>query len=190
MIVYNREPANRSTNPSSQVHCTIPLFRPNASANEIALATHQEVINSTVVYGVVIENAAGYPPIYRPGVDGINGAFNNMSGEAPGVARIDVSSDGCKLRWEAEVRIKSVPVLSTATGLYYGYTQDEELALKGEYVWYAVALDWESGKEVWRVKTGAGGTFNDNFYPAAITREGDFWQSVLGGVVVVKDGGK
>ena len=184
LIVYNLAPATTSTGNLSQVHCTIPLFQPGASANEIGPAIHWD----GTTWSIVIENAWAFPPTYRPGVDDINGAFNNMTGMAPGIVRIDVDSQGCRTRWEAALRVKSVPVLSTATGLYYGYTQDADLAVAGQYAWYAVALDWETGEEVWRIKTGAGGTYNDNFYPGTLGPEGEFYQGILGGYVIVRDG--
>ena len=182
LIVYSLASASASSN-DLQTHCTVPLFQKGASANEIAPAVHKEGSS----YGVAIENGWHFPPLYKPGED-INGAFNNMTGMTPGVQRIDVNATGCETRWETPVRIKSVPVLSTETGLYYGYTQDEDLAVQGQYAWYVVAIDWDSGEEAWRVKTGAGGTFNDNFYPGALGPDGAFYQGVIGGVAVVRDG--
>ncbi len=74
--------------------------------------------------------------------------------------------------------------LSTENGLVYAYAQDEELALQGEWVWYAVAIDFATGKEVWRMRTRTGGNFNDNFQASTLSPDGRFIQ---GGVVVVSD---
>ena len=70
----------------------------------------------------------------------------------------------------------SVPVLSLKTGLVYGYTQDEDSAKSGNWVWYIVAIDWASGDEVWRVRTGAGGLWNDGYLPGAIGPDATFYQ--------------
>jgi hypothetical protein len=55
------------------------------------------------------------------------------------------------------------------------------------YEWYAIALDWRTGEEVWRVRAGAGGTFNDNYLPGSISPDGIFFQGVFQGVVRVRD---
>lgn len=109
---------------------------------------------------------------------------------SPGVARINVTSDGkCELAWEVEdLRIQSVPIISTKNSLVYGYTQSVKDSLYGNWVWYVVVLDWETGKEMWRVRTGAGGTYNDDYEPGALGPDGSFFQSVIGGVIRVRDG--
>ena len=170
--------------PNKQLLCTVPLFRPNASATDNAALSHFNGEN----YAVVIQNTYNTPPRFLGGGD-VNGGFNNMTDMPGGIVRVDVFPENgtCEVRWETPIRIKSVAVLSTATGLVYGWAQDEELAVEGEYVWYAVAMDWDSGEVVWRERVGAGGTFNDNFLPGSLGPRGEFYQGVVGGVVVVKD---
>jgi outer membrane protein assembly factor BamB len=85
------------------------------------------------------------------------------------------------------VRIKSVPFLSTATGLIYAYTQDPTLAAQGEYVWYFIALDSETGNVAWQIRTGAGGTYNDSYEPGSLGPDGTFYQTLPTGIVSVKD---
>ena len=72
------------------------------------------------------------PPIYRSG--DINGTFNNMTRMSPGGLLVEIPSQGdeCKIRWEKYIRMTSVPILSTQTGLLYGYGQDTKLADTGE----------------------------------------------------------
>lgn len=50
------------------------------------------------------------------------------------------------------------------------------------------AIGFESGKEVWKVRTGAGGTFSNHFLPPVLTSDGGAGQSVVGGFVKVMDG--
>ncbi|MFI1213509.1 hypothetical protein ACH4UV_38745 [Streptomyces sp. NPDC020802] len=84
--------------------------------------------------------------------------------------------------------MKAIPVLSTETGLVYGYGQDPELAADGTYVWYAQAMDFRTGKTVWKKRVGAGGNFNDRWLVGTLGPDGTFYQAVHDGVVAVKDG--
>ena len=82
-----------------------------------------------------------------------------MDGMTPGVERVDANpggSSGCTAQWDTPIRIKSVPFLSTQTGLIYGYTQDPRLAAEGQYVWLR-RLNFHNGAVQWQVLAGAGG---------------------------------
>lgn len=167
--------------------CRVPIFSRNAGANDIRPTVHFDGQS----YSIVVLNTYNGPLLFsgrEPGFN-INGAFNNMSGMPGGVVRVDVSLDGskCRVRWTSDLTMKAVPILSTATGLLYGYVQDRELASQGKYVWYTVALDWQTGEEIWRVKVGGGGVFNDNFRAASLGPDGRFYQGVFGGTAIVKD---
>ena len=168
-----------------QAACSVPLFQPGASATDIGALAHFDGNE----YGVVVLNDYNTPPVYFGG-GSINGAFNNMSVMAPGATRVTVAGDGsrCEIGWNTDIRIKSVPVLSTKTGLIYGYTQNATLADQGQYVWYAVALNYTSGAVEWEVRTGAGGTYNDDYLPGTLGPDGTFYQGVIDGVVRIKDG--
>ncbi|GES64770.1 hypothetical protein ATEIFO6365_0009025900 [Aspergillus terreus] len=162
LVIYHQE--KQTDGP--QTVCKVPIFQPGKSNIDIApLAHHQGG-----TYGVFLCNDYNAPPLYY--VDsGLNGDFNNLTQMEPGI-----------------IKINSVPVLSTKSGLVYGYTQAVELTKYGQYTWYVVAVDWETGKEVWRLRTGTGGTFNDDYQPGAIGPDGSFYQGVIGGVQ--KDHGK
>ncbi|KAJ5827882.1 hypothetical protein N7447_004645 [Penicillium robsamsonii] len=69
---------------------------------------------------------------------------------APGVIRVDVTADdsSCKIAWDHDLSVQSAPILSTQNGLVYGYTQSVGASLRGLYEWYALAFDWQIGKEV------------------------------------------
>ena len=138
---------------------------------------------------MVALNDFGAPPFEAQPADD-NGAFNDMNQMAPGVEKLDVAAGGgtCPVQWSTNVRIKSVPVLSTATGLLYGYTQDPQLAAAGTYVWYFTALDYRTGKVVWQVRSGAGGSYNDDYKAATIGSDGTLYQGILGGIATLKDG--
>ncbi|TVY39644.1 hypothetical protein LSUB1_G004497 [Lachnellula subtilissima] len=173
----------------TQLLCKVPIFAPGTSAVDVGSIGHA----SEHGYSVVLFNDYNAPPIY-PSANAtaadINGAFNNMTTMAAGGVRVDIPLSGsdCKTTWEKDIRMKSVPVLSTKTGLLYGYEQDIEDAENGQWVWYVTARNWETGDLVWKVQTGAGGNFNDDFQGNAIGRDGTLYQGVVGGIVVLKDG--
>jgi hypothetical protein len=166
----------------------VPIFSPGASAVNNALVN---AFDGTA-NGLVALSDCNASQIYE-GTGNINGAFNNMTALFPGLTRVDVvpQENGgakCSVKWDAPVRSYSVPVMSLQFGLLYVWTQGASLALNGEYMWYAVALDFATGNEAWRVRAGSGGTFNDNYLPGTLGPDGSFIQGVSGGLVVVKDG--
>jgi len=170
---------------SSRLVCSVPLFTPGASAAEIGPIGHEQGAEDDVV----VLNAYNYPPLDLNPTD-INGSYNDMSQMTPGAERITVNpgGKGCEVRWNTPIRMKSVPTLSTSTGLIYGYTQDANLAKEGIYVWYLVALDFQTGNEVWRVRAGAGGTYNDSYLAASLGPDGTLYEGVQDGTVMLKDG--
>jgi hypothetical protein len=182
LLVYRQQTAAPG---ESQLVCSTPLFSAGASANDIGLVGEDEGDH----YSVTVLNDYDAPQFQAAPSD-VNGAFNNMNQMAPGVEKLAVPNSGgaCPTQWTAPVRIKSVPVLSTATGLLYGYTQDPELAADGTYVWYFTALDYRTGAVVWQVRAGGGGTYNDDYKAAAIGPDGTLYQGILGGVATLKDG--
>jgi hypothetical protein len=173
----------------TQLLCKVPLFAPGASACDIGSISHA----SENGYSVMLLNDYNAPPIYpsanAPTAD-INGAFSNMTQMTAGGVRVDIPLTGsdCIIAWDKDIRMNSVPTLSTKTGLLYGYEQNLEDASDGEWVWYVTARDWQTGELVWKVQTGAGGTFNDDFEGNAIGMDGRLYQGVVGGIVVLKDG--
>ncbi|KAH8888151.1 hypothetical protein GQ53DRAFT_795976 [Thozetella sp. PMI_491] len=185
LLVYHQSAQAGSM---QQLACSVPLFEPGASANDLAVTVHFDGEK----YGVIVLNDYDGPHImleYGAEFD-VNGGWNDMSKMAPGIVRVDVSPDGqtCQVAWDIEMAMKAVPVLSITTGLLYGYLQDTVLSAEGEYIWYLVAIDWVSGAVVWQQRMGAGGTYNDNWAGGTVGPDGTFYQSVIGGVVMARDG--
>ncbi|CAM1508903.1 Fc.00g026420.m01.CDS01 [Cosmosporella sp. VM-42] len=183
---------------SDQLVCSTPIFRPGAGNNDVGLLVHLDYLtshgehHSRGTFGLVAFNNFNATPLYTPEKDTINGAdWNDLGGIAAETVRVDVSEDGstCGVKWDVPICIPSVPILSVPTGLIYGYTQDTALARDGEYLyeWYAIALDWRTGEEVWRVRTGAGGMLNDNYLPGSLGPDGSFFQGVFQGLVRIRD---
>ncbi len=73
------------------------------------------------------------------------------------------------------------------TGLVYGYTEDEARAAGGSYVWYFVAVDYRTGRVVWRQRAGAGSTKNDDGEPTVAGANGVLYQTVPLGLVWMRD---
>ncbi|MBS2547928.1 hypothetical protein KGQ19_13745 [Catenulispora sp. NL8] len=182
LLVYRQGAAG---NGESQLVCGTPLFSAGASANDVGLVGEDQGGR----YSVIVQNDFDAPQFQAAPSD-VNGAFNNMDQMAPGVEKLAVPGAGgtCPKQWTAPVRVKSVPVLSTATGLLYGYTQDPSLAADGTYVWYFTALDYCTGAVVWRVRAGGGGSYNDDYKAATLGPDGTLYQGILGGVATLRDG--
>jgi len=185
LLIYHQ---GTQSSQESQLLCKVPLFAPGASACDIGSIGHA----SKDGFSAFLLNNYNVPPIYpsvnAPATD-INGAFNNQTQMAAGGVRVDIPLTGsdCKIAWDKDIRMKSVPILSTKTGLLYGYEQNSEDASDGEWVWYVTARDWQTGELVWKVQTGAGGTFNDDFEGNVIGMDGRLYQGVVGGIVVLED---
>ncbi|WP_284745970.1 hypothetical protein [Amycolatopsis sp. RTGN1] len=179
LLVYRQPPAPAGR---SQLVCRVPLFSPGASANDIGLVGTQTGDEDSVL---VLNNDNA--PAFQAAPADVNGAFNAMTAMSPGVEKVSVAAggSGCPVNWNTPLRVKSVPVLSTATGLVYGYTQDSDLAAGGIYAWYFVAVDYRTGSVVWRVRAGGGGTFNDDYKAATLGPDGTLYQGVLGGVAML-----
>jgi hypothetical protein len=175
--------------------CTVPIFTPGASAVENAMVAYWD---GGSTYSVVANNFFNAPSAFQaftgkawPLPDAVlNFPINNLTQLAPGMVRVDFDEEtmSCSSRWTNwDLRTHVAPILSTRTGLLYVSTQDFDLAVKGNYQYYLAAFDFDSGKEVWRVRQGAGGSFLATL-PPMLTRDGGVGQCVMRGFVKVTDG--
>ena len=104
------------------------------------------------------------------------------------IERVDVRRDGrgCRKIWHSdEIAPSVVPKLSLETGLVYTYTkpprQDETDA------WYFTALDFCSGRTVYRGLAGRGLEYNNNFAPVTLGPDGSAYVGALGGLIRLHD---
>ena len=168
VVVYRRQARLRKK--PRQV-CAVPVFKQGASSTD----------QSLIVAGrsIVTENNYGYT--------GPTSTENGATTE-PGIWRVDVRADkrGCRVVWRNdEVRApSSVPKLNLSNGLVYAY----EKPAGDADLWYLTALDFRTGKRVFRRLTGEGLGFNDNFSPVTFGPDGTFYSGVLGGMVSLRDG--
>jgi hypothetical protein len=143
--------------------CQVPVFHKGASDTE----------NSLIVAGrsIVVENNYGYVLAQT-----VNGKLTE-----PGLARVDVKRNGrgCRLKWwnRTERAPSVVPKLSLATGLVYTYTKDPDGSRDS---WYWTALDFRTGRTVWKRLAGTGPLYNNHY--AGIALGPDRRSAYLGGV--------
>jgi hypothetical protein len=150
--------------------CEAPVFEKGASATD----------QSLIVAGnsIIAENNYGH-----------TGPLSVMDGAttAPGIERVDLGRDGrCRSVWRSqEIAPSVVPKLSLETGLVYTYTkpprEDQTDA------WYFTALDFCTGRTVYRQLAGTGLGYNNNFAPVTLGADGSAYVGVIGGLVRLAD---
>lgn len=162
LVIYGRYPNQRKV-------CEVPLFESGASATE----------NSMIAFNnsVIIENNAGFTNAHQ---------HKDYSRIAPGLMRIDVSPSGdhCEVVWHKNIVIPSVvSKLSSTTGLVYTYTFETQA--DGSNDWYLVGLDYQSGDEAFRIHTGNGKAYNNNFSPITLAADGTVYIGSTRGLISV-----
>jgi outer membrane protein assembly factor BamB len=170
-ITDNADPMNVVvfTRSGRQV-CKQPVFEKGASD------TDQSLIAAGRSF--VVENNYGY-----------SGPAATEGGKTstPGLERVDVARDlkSCRKVWHSdEIAPSVVPKLSVPNGLVYTYTKPA--GFTGD-PWYFTALDFRTGKTVYKTQVGAGLGFNNNYAPVTIGADGTAYVGTLGGLVGVRD---
>ena len=105
----------------------------------------------------------------------------------PGLERVDIKSNGtgCRKVWHTdEIAPSVVPKASLATGLVYTYTKPGG---DSSDPWYFTALDFRTGKTIYKFHAGSGLGFNNNYAPVTLGPDGSGYVGVLGGLVRVFD---
>ncbi len=169
VVVMRRD--RRLPRGTRRVVCEQPVFRKGAGATE----------NSIIATGhsMIVENNYGYfpPP----------DATSNGKTTRPGVARVDIKRGGrgCETVWtSSEISPSTVPKMSLATGLIYIYTKPKGMP----DAWYLTAVDFWTGKTVWRRLIGTGTLFNVHYAGITISPSGVLYSGVLGGTIGVSGG--
>ena len=151
--------------------CRVPVFARGASADE----------NSIIVAGgaMIAENNYGYKD---------PSAVTGGQVTSPGFARVDLlpGGRGCRKVWENDTESAPTVVtkLSLATGLIYTYTKEPG----SSDPWYWTALDFRTGRVVWKVYAGSGLGFNNNYAGIALGPNHEEYLGALGGVLALRDG--
>jgi hypothetical protein len=168
VVVYRRE---ASVSGPREI-CRHPVFEAGASATDNSLITAGS--------SIVVENNHGY-----------TGPAATQGGRstAPGIERIDfdVAARRCTRVWRSDERAPTVvPKLSLPNGLVYAYTKDPQPP-GGDDLWYLAALDFRTGRTVYKVLAGEGLGFNNNYAPISLGPDGSAYVGVLGGLVRLAD---
>jgi hypothetical protein len=169
VVVYRRARKVRG----SRVTCKQPVFSKGASATDQSLIAARN--------SIVVENNYGHgsPQSVRGGMT-----------TAPGIERVDLRAkgNGCHRVWHSnEIAPSVVPKLSVETGLVYTYTKPPRS--DGRDPWYFTALDFCTGRTVYRRLAGTGLGYNNNFAPVTLGPDGSAYVGALGGLIRLFDSG-
>ena len=165
VVVYKRAAQVDGT----RLVCKVPVFAKGASD------TDQSLIATPT--SIVTENNYGYA---NPA------AVQNGQTTTPGLERIDVDAGGCRKVWHSdEVAPSVVPKLSLANGIVYTYTKPA--SAEREDGWYLTALDFATGKTLWKALAGEGLGYNNNYAPVTLGPDASAYVGVLGGLVRLAD---
>ena len=151
--------------------CRVPLFRDGHSVTDNSMVA----INRSII----IENNAGYTHAR---------AQHDWENAGGGITRVDIREDesGCDTVWESDEHSTSVvPKLSLGNGLVYFYTFNP--LDNGENAWYLTALDFETGDTVFKILTGAGRNFDNNWAPITLAPDGTAYVGTSVGIVAIWD---
>ncbi|MBV9309990.1 MAG: hypothetical protein JOZ73_04120 [Solirubrobacterales bacterium] len=151
--------------------CKVPIFSRGSSADE----------NSIIVAGraMIAENNYGY-----------NDPSSITGGKltAPGFVRVDLNKNGrgCHKVWtnSSERAPTVVSKLDLANGLIYTYTKDPGK----DDPWYWTALDFRTGRTVFKKLAGTGNLgYNNNYAGIAVGPNGSAYLGTIGGIIALKD---
>jgi hypothetical protein len=148
--------------------CSAPAFSAGASDTDQSLIA--------VGDSFIVENNYGYSG---------PAAVEQGRTTTPGLERVDVVNGTCRKVWHSdEIAPTVVPKASLANGLVYTYTHP---AGDRSDPWYFTALDWRTGKTVYKFRAGSGLGFNNNYAPVTIGPDGSAYIGTLGGLALVRD---
>ena len=165
-IVHRHRHRHRVT--LSRMVCRVPIFARGQSADENSLIS--------VGRSMVAENNYGYS------------SPTSLTGTVttPGFVRVDINpnGNGCHTVWvnTTESAPTVVSKLALANGLIYTYTTDTN----GD--WYWTALDFRTGRVVYKALAGSGPLYNNNYAGISISPSGAEYLGTLGGIVAMRDG--
>lgn len=156
---------------SERLVCRVPLF----------IDAHSAAENSMIAFNrsVIIENNAGYISVF---------AENDWSSAGGGINRIDVREDasGCDIIWQSKERAPSVvPKLALSTGVayFYSFLQGQD----GTIAWYLMGLDYSTGKTLFKIHTGNGKNFDNNWAPITLATDGTAYIGTSKGLLAIFD---
>lgn len=162
-----------------QVVCGLPVFGDDESCTENSLIGVQHTDGT---YSAIVENNYGAANM-------LTTTLGNTT--VGGVTRVHVVPDGsggftCHEEWtSSEISCTPVPKMSLANGLVYLYTKPKTALIDQ---WYFTAVDFATGRTVYRVLTGTGLNYNNNWAPITLGPDGGTaYVGCLGGLISIRD---
>ena len=168
LVVYHRQQSFAG----ERKVCSIPLFDQGHSVTDNSMIA--------IDRSILIENNAGYRSAYEQ---------QEWAQAGGGIMRIDVREDasGCDVVWHSREHSPSVvPKLSAGNGLAYFYNFVPQA--NGQNAWYLMALDFETGKTQFKILTGIGSNFDNNWAPLTLAPDGTAYVGTFKGLVAIWDG--
>lgn len=168
LLVYKRLGKH---NQDERLICSVPIFDEGHSVTD----------NSMIAIGrsIIVENNAGF----------INAMDQtDWSNAGGGIVRVDVREDesGCDIIWtSAERSPSSVPKLSLANGVAYFYTYKNRPS--GVNDWYLMGLDYRTGATLFKLYTGSGGNYDNNWSPITLAPDGTAYVGTTKGIIAIWD---
>jgi len=167
----------------------LPVFQEGQSTTENAMPGLIREGPNGLEYSLVIENNYGLlrTNLFQPG-----GCCGESAG---GLVRVDLVPDGqggysCEEIWtSSENSCSTVPKLSLSSGLVYLYTYVRPAdTTSDKYQYYFTAIDFETGKTIFRVPVGVGMWYFDMGAPITLGPDGGTaYIGTLGGLVRMAD---
>ncbi|HSU01589.1 MAG TPA: hypothetical protein VLK03_03490 [Nocardioides sp.] len=152
-----------------RVICRQPVFEAGESATTSDLAP--------LGTGVVVTNNHGYASP-RSTLLGFTSSH--------GIARVDLVEGACVERWSSDaVAPGSGVTASRPQGLLYAATKRPSVL--GVSAWYLTAIDAETGRSMWSVRTGTGLLSGSDRSRVLLGASGTAWLGTLSGLVRVSD---
>jgi hypothetical protein len=164
--------------------CSAPVFARGASATDNSLiGTNRSLIaENNYGYQISLTNLSG--GVTEPGLTRIDVVKKKAKKGRKGKRRTGPAKFRCRQVWLSSERAPSVvPKLSLANGLVYTYTHAPRS--DGIDAWYLTALDFRTGRTVYRRLAGTGFGFNNNYAPVTLGPDSTAYVGVLGGVVAL-----
>ncbi|MDE0759147.1 MAG: hypothetical protein OSB45_13390 [Pseudomonadales bacterium] len=167
LLVYRRQLGASS----ERLVCKVPLFSEGHSAAE----------NSMIAFNrsIILENNAGYTSVFGE---------HDWATAGGGIVRVDVreNESGCDIIWQSSERAPSVvPKLALSTGIAYFYNFMP--AEDGTIAWYLMGLDYVTGETLFKIHTGNGKNFDNNWAPITLGSDGTAYVGTSKGLLAIYD---
>jgi hypothetical protein len=162
--------------------CRAPVFGKGAGSTDNSLigTSRSLVVENNYGYRISAADLSGGESV--PGLTRIDVTKKKRKKAKSGKKRKGPAKFRCRSVWTSQERAPSVvPKLSLANGLVYTYTHPQRS--DDIDTWYLTALDFRSGRTVYRRLAGTGFGFNNNYAPVTLGPDGTAYVGVLGGVV-------